>query len=90
MKMLLMIPVDVIDQVPAIRDYLETGSQENIQKKWKLTLEEVVSRNKTIIDGSIDAIVVINASGIVELFNPAAEALWGWKSGESMILEIVF
>lgn len=69
MKMLLMIPMEVIDTVPAIKEYLEMGVRKNSQQKWKGVLEETLARNRAILEASVDAIVVINSTGIIELFN---------------------
>lgn len=35
-----------------------------------------------IIDGSGDAIVTVDAAGVITSWNPAAEAIYGWKSTE--------
>ena len=58
MKMLLMVPFDVIDSVPAIKEYLETGSTDNSQRKLKEELDENIARSKSIVDASVDAIVI--------------------------------
>ena len=58
MKMLLMVPFDVIDSVPAIREYLDTGSTENSQKKLQQELDENIARSKSIVDASVDAIII--------------------------------
>lgn len=71
MKMLLMIPIDVIDSVPAIKEYLENGTQlTNKGKKWKAALEESVARNKAVIDACTDAVVVIDTKATIVYFNP--------------------
>ena len=66
MKMLLMIPLEVIDNVPAIKEYLETGQQENAKKKLAEELSENVARSRSIVDSSVDAIIVMNEN--VSLF----------------------
>ena len=40
------------------------------------------ARLRTILDTAVDAFVSINAAGIVEAFNPAAERLFGYSADE--------
>ena len=58
--MLLMVPLDVVDTLPALREYLETGSNSNSTKKLKQAAVETENRSKSIIDSSVDSIVVTN------------------------------
>lgn len=60
MKMLLMIPLDIIDFVPAIKEYLDSGKQENAKKRLAEEMAENVVRSRSIVDSSVDAIVVTN------------------------------
>jgi diguanylate cyclase (GGDEF)-like protein/PAS domain S-box-containing protein len=39
---------------------------------------------KTVIDATHDAVIVINQRGLVTLFNPAAEELFGWRCDEML------
>lgn len=48
----------------------------------KLLLKE--AQFKTVIDATHDAVIAINQRGIVTLFNPAAEALFGWDCDEML------
>lgn len=72
MKMLLMIPMDVMDSVAALRDYLDSNEQQTAEKKLHDALEVSVARNRSIMEAAVDAIITINAQGVIELFNPAA------------------
>jgi PAS domain S-box-containing protein len=80
--MLLMVPFDVIDSVPAISEYLETGKTEASRKKLQEALEENVARSKSIVDASVDAIIITNAQGIINVFNPASERLLKYTCSE--------
>eukprot|EP01116_Phalansterium_solitarium_P017031 TRINITY_DN4101_c0_g1_i5.p1 TRINITY_DN4101_c0_g1~~TRINITY_DN4101_c0_g1_i5.p1 ORF type:complete len:1760 (+),score=718.95 TRINITY_DN4101_c0_g1_i5:237-5516(+) len=82
MKMLLMIPVNVIDSVPAIREYLDTGRQENAQMRLKDAYEEAVARTQSILNACVDGIVVVNTDRVIESCNPAAERIFGWDESE--------
>eukprot|EP01116_Phalansterium_solitarium_P002828 TRINITY_DN1311_c0_g1_i1.p1 TRINITY_DN1311_c0_g1~~TRINITY_DN1311_c0_g1_i1.p1 ORF type:complete len:703 (+),score=229.25 TRINITY_DN1311_c0_g1_i1:235-2343(+) len=82
MKMLLMVPGEVIVTVPALVEYLETGKQENAQQKLKEILDEYMARNESIIKSSVDGIVVMNAAKQIELFSPAAQAIFGYTEEE--------
>lgn len=72
MKMLLMIPMEVIDSVTAIKEYLEGGESVSSEKKMQGVLEETAARNRTVMEAAVDAIVTINANCMIEVFNPAA------------------
>jgi len=48
----------------------------------KLLLKE--AQFKTVIDATHDAVIVINQRGLVTLFNPAAEELFGWNRDEML------
>lgn len=44
--------------------------------------DEAASRWKAIIESAVDGIVVIDSSGRIEAFNPAAERLFGYREAE--------
>eukprot|EP01116_Phalansterium_solitarium_P002832 TRINITY_DN1311_c0_g1_i6.p1 TRINITY_DN1311_c0_g1~~TRINITY_DN1311_c0_g1_i6.p1 ORF type:complete len:1724 (+),score=589.32 TRINITY_DN1311_c0_g1_i6:117-5288(+) len=82
MKMLLMVPGDVINNVPALAEYLDTGKQENAQQKLKAALDEYVARNESILSSSVDGIVVVSAAKQIEMFSPAAQAIFGFTEDD--------
>ena len=45
-------------------------------------VESVRARNDAVLDSAVDAILTINAHGIVQSFNPAAEKLFGFTKAE--------
>ena len=47
-RMLLMLPMSVIDSVPAIKEYLESGKSDNADKKMREAYEESVARSKFV------------------------------------------
>lgn len=55
-----------------------------IQRAAQRQLAESQSRLAAVIASASDAIVVSDVSGVITLFNPAAERIFGW-SAESMI-----
>lgn len=64
-----MIPIEIIDGVAVIKEFLESGTYSN-KNKWKENLEEMATRNKAGIDAAADAILFTNSIGIIEYFNP--------------------
>ncbi|MEI4920350.1 PAS domain S-box protein, partial [Klebsiella pneumoniae] len=40
------------------------------------------ARLRSIVDAAVDGIIVIDASGMIEAFNPGAERLFGYRSEE--------
>jgi two-component system, LuxR family, sensor kinase FixL len=61
--------------VGIIRDITE-------RKAAELALRESELRWRSIVNTVPDAIIVINAAGVVESFSPAAERLFGYTAGE--------
>ena len=45
-------------------------------------LRESEARLRSIVDAAVDGIVVIDAHGVVEAFNPGAERLFGYRAAE--------
>lgn len=39
-------------------------------------------RLKAITDTAVDGIIIIDAAGVVRMYNPACERLFGWRAGE--------
>jgi two-component system sensor kinase FixL len=52
------------------------------QKRTEHALRTSEARWRAVIDCAVDAIVVIDAHGRIEAFNPAAERLFGFAEGE--------
>jgi two-component system, LuxR family, sensor kinase FixL len=45
-------------------------------------LKESEARLRSIVDAAVDAIIVIDARGIIEAFNPGAERLFGYEAAD--------
>eukprot|EP00727_Mastigamoeba_balamuthi_P005912 m51a1_g1940 putative adenylate guanylate cyclase (1618) ;mRNA; r:928142-933822 len=82
MRMLLMVPVAVLDSVSSIRTFLETGEHDSFAGKMVAALEESNVRTKSILEAAADAIIVMNEFGTIEVFNRAAEQMFGYRSEE--------
>jgi two-component system, LuxR family, sensor kinase FixL len=52
------------------------------QHRLRERLEEETRRSRTIIDHSIDGVVTIDETGMIQSFNPAAERLFGFRADE--------
>ncbi len=65
----------VVDASTIARDI--TGSNRSLQQ-----LKDSEERLRSIVEAAVDAIVVIDAHGKIEAFNPGAERLFGYAAGE--------
>ncbi len=52
------------------------------KKKTKASTHDAETSLQTILDTVVDGIIVINERGLIELFNPAAEKLFGYSRAE--------
>ncbi|GAG41082.1 unnamed protein product, partial [marine sediment metagenome] len=66
---------NVIAQMASHRDITE-------RKRAEEALQESEELFRTIVDASKDAMAAINRDGLVTLFNPAAEEMFGRKTGD--------
>jgi len=58
------------------------------RRRSEAALRESEERLRLIIDSAIDAVVVIDAVGIVRAWNPQAEKTFGWTAGEAIGREL--
>ncbi len=69
-----------------VRDVTIRKNVEEELRKHRDNLKELVdqatSEINAIVDTAVDAIITINHYGTIQLFNPAAEKLFGWKASE--------
>lgn len=54
------------------------------RKRTDLALRTTEARWRAVIDSAVDGIVVIDAKGAIEAFNPAAERLFGYEEREAL------
>lgn len=54
----------------------------SIRKALEAQLRASESRWRSIIESAVDGIIVIDARGLIEAFNPAAERLFGYTEAE--------
>eukprot|EP01114_Cavostelium_apophysatum_P022278 TRINITY_DN8005_c0_g1_i1.p2 TRINITY_DN8005_c0_g1~~TRINITY_DN8005_c0_g1_i1.p2 ORF type:complete len:771 (+),score=191.73 TRINITY_DN8005_c0_g1_i1:2526-4838(+) len=83
-KMLLLLPIDVIESVQGITDFLEKGLQKASNKNIKDSYQESQEKIKALLETSQDAIIVADDAGMIEVFNKAAETLFGYRLSEIM------
>ena len=53
-------------------------------KRAEAALRESEQRTRSIIDGALDAVVTMNAEGVITGWNPQAEATFGWSAAEAI------
>ncbi len=54
----------------------------NQQNELRKQLETEINKNKSILEGCVDAVVTINQEGVIEFINKAAETLFGYDRKE--------
>ncbi|KAH3755903.1 PAS domain S-box protein [Pelomyxa schiedti] len=79
LKILLSLPLDIIQGTVLINRFLETGSIHSLSLKHSVEEKEKKTR---LLDGSKDAVIVLNERGTIESFNPSAESLFECTSKE--------
>ncbi len=52
------------------------------RKRAEQELRETAARMKALVDTAVDGIIMIDAQGRVQMFNPACERLFGYQAGE--------
>ncbi len=50
-------------------------------------LDQVASKSDTVINAIKDGVIAVNNQGLIELINPAAQRLAGWKSQDALRLD---
>eukprot|EP00727_Mastigamoeba_balamuthi_P010947 m51a1_g6475 putative adenylate guanylate cyclase (2810) ;mRNA; f:78846-93655 len=81
-RMLLFLPVNVLDSVESIHDFLEMGrSASEIEAQSDKDQERVT---KSIVDACEDIVILCNQNKAIELFNPVAESLTGYSVQEAL------
>ncbi len=71
------------DDKGAVRSYAKLTQDITEQKLAQAEREELLLRVQTLIDTASEAIIVTDAKGIIESFNPAAERIFGYSSLET-------
>lgn len=67
---------------PAVRGVVVVGRDITDRKLFEHRLEEGAARASQILDATRDAIIVLNESGQIVLFNKSAQTTFGYDAGE--------
>jgi two-component system sensor kinase FixL len=54
------------------------------QNQFKEALKEAVEQLKAVVDTAVDGVILIDSRGIVRMFNPACERVFGYRQDEVM------
>ncbi|KAH3762999.1 PAS domain S-box protein [Pelomyxa schiedti] len=85
-KMMLFIPVNVIDTVPSVNEYIETGH--NVSEAAEQSYRDQEKQNKSILDACDYAVIVCNQVKTIEFLNPAAEKMTGFSNDQVRLQSI--
>eukprot|EP01105_Mastigella_eilhardi_P014957 TRINITY_DN33_c3_g1_i1.p1 TRINITY_DN33_c3_g1~~TRINITY_DN33_c3_g1_i1.p1 ORF type:complete len:1332 (+),score=381.30 TRINITY_DN33_c3_g1_i1:681-4676(+) len=88
-RMFLLVPPDVIDSVPQLKEYLETGKHTDRARAIEKMLEDTQTKTEQILQAAADAIIVFDSeSTYIEIFNAAAVKIFGYSANEILGLEL--
>ncbi|KAH3743690.1 Family 3 adenylate cyclase [Pelomyxa schiedti] len=83
LRMFLLIPVEVIENTPQIKHFLETGEKMDATVQMRKMLRDTQTKTERLIQAAADAVIIVDFSNlIIETFNTAAETMFGWSSSE--------
>eukprot|EP01006_Ploeotia_vitrea_P030514 TRINITY_DN62909_c0_g1_i1.p1 TRINITY_DN62909_c0_g1~~TRINITY_DN62909_c0_g1_i1.p1 ORF type:complete len:520 (-),score=22.73 TRINITY_DN62909_c0_g1_i1:1132-2511(-) len=82
-KMLLLLPLEVIDKVPAIQDYLLSGQAAN-QNKIEAALKETEERTRSLLYTAADGVIEFDEGGIITEWNKMAAELFGREKNQML------
>jgi PAS domain S-box-containing protein len=52
------------------------------RRRAEQEIQETAARFKALVDTAVDGVIMIDAHGLVQMFNPACEKLFGYRAGE--------
>ncbi len=61
-------------------------SSDSEKSEYKNELSELASKSEVIIDAIGDGVITINSNSLIQLINPAAQALIGWSKQDALTL----
>lgn len=61
-------------------------SSDSEKGEYKNELSELASKSEVIIDAIGDGVITINSNSLIQLINPAAQALIGWSKQDALTL----
>jgi PAS domain S-box-containing protein len=67
--------------IALLMHFMQTRMQRERNRAQEKVLEREV-RIRTLVDYALDGIITLDAQGVIETFNPAAERLFGYRSSE--------
>jgi two-component system, LuxR family, sensor kinase FixL len=68
--------------VGIIRDVTKRRQADDEQNQFKEALKEGAEQLKAVVDTAVDGVILIDSHGIVRMFNPACEQVFGYRQDE--------
>ncbi|KAH3744813.1 PAS domain S-box protein [Pelomyxa schiedti] len=79
LRLLLMLPLNILETVDSIREFFENGC---CSAYIKASYEDQQRRTQLILQASKDAVIGTNQKCSITIFNPSAEQLFGYAADE--------
>eukprot|EP00762_Andalucia_godoyi_P007503 ANDGO_07856.mRNA.1 Adenylate cyclase len=84
-KMLTMIPVPVVEKVPALESFVRTHGTRMSENMFQDAVEEAELRTRSVLAASVDGILELNSKGFVEHASPSANQIFRCSENGNVI-----
>ncbi|MCP4592296.1 MAG: PAS domain S-box protein, partial [bacterium] len=72
----------IFDAEGTIVEYQSVGRDITERRQVEIALRKSEERFRTLVDAGKDAVIAIDREGLITIFNPAAERMFGWRRAE--------
>jgi PAS domain S-box-containing protein len=74
--------VPILDENGAIQEWVGAHTDITARRRAENDLRDREARLRAVVDTAVDSIITINAQGLIDSFNPAAESLFQFQAEE--------